>query len=251
MDRDNPDKQNCSDSVDELLAGLAPPNGWQPNADRAFTLFSARRAKQRNFMARLLAAEVSLRVWLWGAAVAAAACACLLAFPTSRDLVQRLWTGRSDARMVYVGQVYADLETLKDTQVAADFTLKDAQGHDVHLSDYKGKVVLINFWASWCPPCQQEIPWLVEFDQKYRGKGLVVIGIAMDEDGWMTLEPYLREKDVNYTVVTGDDATAEEYGMYSLPMTFLIDREGKISAVSSGIVNRDECEKEIQRLLGS
>ena len=251
MEKDNRDKNIQSDLVDELIEKLAPPNDWYPNTDQAFARFHARRGARENFVTRGLTLEVSLRAWLCGAAIAAAVCACLLAFPTSRDLVQRLWVGRASGRMVYVGQVYADLKTLKEKQAAADFTLKDAQGRDVHLSDYRGKVVLINFWATWCHGCQQEIPWLVEFDRKYRSKGLAVIGISMDEDGWTTLQPYLKEKNVNYTVVIGNEAAAGDYGMYGMPMTFLIDREGKVSAVSSGIVNREECEKEIQRLLAN
>ena len=238
------DSNNSQQWVEESIAKLQPQAGWQPDASRALAHFNVRRSAG-------LAPEVRLRAWPFGAAVAAAACACLLAFPTSRDLVQRLWLGHSDSRMVYVGQVYADLKTLKDKQAAADFTLKDSQGHNVRLSDYRGKVVLLNFWATWCHGCQQEIPWLVDFDRKYRSGGLIVIGISMDDGGWPALQPYLKAKSVNYPVVIGDKRTADAYGLVAMPMTLLIDREGKISAASAGLIDKAECEKEILRLLGA
>src|SRR6202166_3640039 len=89
-------------------------------------------------------------------------------------------------------------------QPAPDFTLKDSAGSPVKLSAYKGKVVLLDFWATWCTGCKVEIPWYVEFQQKYKSRGLASIGVAMDEEGWTLVRPYLAQHPISYPVVIGD-----------------------------------------------
>ncbi len=134
---------------------------------------------------------------------------------------------------------------------APDFTLKDADGKTVKLSDYKGKVVLLNFWATWCGPCKIEIPWFVEFEQNYRDKGFAVLGVSMDEDGWAAVKPYVTSHKVNYRMVIGDDLTAQKYGgVESLPTSFLIDREGRTAAVHIGLVSKKVYQDDIAQLLG-
>jgi peroxiredoxin len=133
---------------------------------------------------------------------------------------------------------------------APEFSLKDAEGKAVKLSDYKGKAVLLNFWATWCGPCKVEIPWFVEFEQKYKDKGFAVVGIAMDEEGWEVIKPYITEKKVNYRVLLGNDSMATLYGgVDSLPTTFLLDRNGKIANVHVGLVSKSEYENDIAALL--
>jgi cytochrome c biogenesis protein CcmG/thiol:disulfide interchange protein DsbE len=120
----------------------------------------------------------------------------------------------------------------------------------VKLSDYRGKVVLLNFWATWCGPCKMEIPWFVQFQQQYRSKGFEVLGVAMDDDGWTAVKPYIAEKKMNYRVVLGSDQVANVYGgIDSLPTTFVIDQQGKIEATHIGLINRSEYQKEIEGLL--
>jgi thiol-disulfide isomerase/thioredoxin len=87
---------------------------------------------------------------------------------------------------------------------APDFSLTDANGFRVKLSDDRGKVVLLNFWATWCGPCKIEIPWFIEFENIYKNRGFAVLGVSMDDDGWRAVKPFLREKAVNYRVVLGD-----------------------------------------------
>lgn len=142
--------------------------------------------------------------------------------------------------------------------IAPDFSLSDAQGKPVSLSGNRGKVVLLDFWATWCGGCKLEIPWYMEFDTKYKRQGLAVIGVSMDEDGWKAVKPFLaRTRDpetggntaMKYPVVIGNDTLAKEYNLTSMPMTLLIDREGKIALSHTGVVNKEEFEGHIRELL--
>jgi peroxiredoxin len=154
--------------------------------------------------------------------------------------------GCSPARPVKAASVKPD----KDRHTAPDFALKDADGKTVRLSDYRGKVVLLDFWATWCGPCKFEIPWFMEFERKHKDKGLVVLGVSMDDDGWDAVKPFVNELGINYRIVLGNDSTAENYGgVEALPTTFLIDREGKIAAVHVGLTSKSELEHGIEELL--
>src|SRR5271157_1362306 len=120
--------------------------------------------------------------------------------------------------------------------MAPNFSLKDLNGNKLDLADYKGKVVLLDFWATWCGPCRIEIPWFMEMERQNKDKGFEVLGVAMDDEGWEAVKPFLAELKVNYRVVIGNDETAREYGgVDALPTTFLIDREGKVAAIHIGL----------------
>ena len=137
-----------------------------------------------------------------------------------------------------------------DRAPAPDFTLPGANGAAVQLSRYQGKVVLLDFWATWCHGCKQEIPWFSEFEKTYHRQGLAVVGVSMDEDGWKAVKPFLAETRVPYRMLLGDDATAKRYGIGSLPDTFLIDRHGMVAAVyKEGLVDKDNVEANIQAIL--
>lgn len=140
----------------------------------------------------------------------------------------------------------------KDRKEAPEFALKDADGKAVRLADYRGKVVLLNFWATWCGPCKIEMPWFMEFERKYKDRGFAVIGISMDEEGWQVVKPFITDMAVNYRVLQGDDKTAQSYGgVDALPTTFLIDRDGKVAHTLVGLHGRDEFDHGIQELLES
>jgi len=134
---------------------------------------------------------------------------------------------------------------------APDFSLKDATGASVHLSGYKGHVVLLDFWATWCTGCKTEMPWFMEFQEKYASKGLRSIGVAMDDEGWTLVRPYLADHPINYPVVIGNLALLQKtFGLDpSLPITLLIDRSGRIAETHQGVVDKAAFEQDIQRLL--
>lgn len=134
--------------------------------------------------------------------------------------------------------------------LAPDFNLKDASGKDVKLADLKGKVVLVNFWATWCEGCQVEIPWFVEFQKAYASQGLVVVGVSLDDDGWKSVKPWIKEKKVNYAIVIGDEGLGKQYGLGDgMPLTALVDREGRIADVHQGIVEKTATQEKIRELL--
>jgi thiol-disulfide isomerase/thioredoxin len=121
---------------------------------------------------------------------------------------------------------------------------------------YKGKVVLVNFWATWCQPCKEEIPWLIEFNQKYGPKGLVILGVAMDDEGKKVVEPWVREQRFNvngqqepmdYKIMLGNDTIADKFGgLIGMPTSMLYSREGKKVKTIIGEINRDNLAKVIE-----
>ena len=143
----------------------------------------------------------------------------------------------------------AETVTPNNRKWASDFTLQDANGREIRLSDYTGRVVLLDFWATWCHGCQLEIPWYMEFQTRYSARGLSVIGVAMDDDGWQAVKPFLKMHRVNYSVVLGSGSLAKRYGLESMPLTLLIDRNGRIAESHAGMVDKDAFEADIRLLL--
>lgn len=144
------------------------------------------------------------------------------------------------------------LKPLEKRNKAPDFALKDSTGNPLKLSDLKGKVVMLNFWATWCGPCRTEIPWLIEFEQKYRDRGFAVVGVAMDDEGWEVVKPYMARTKINYRMILGEGLISQHYGgIDSIPQTFIIDREGRIGAVHEGLPRKKEYLDEIDQLLGA
>jgi len=142
------------------------------------------------------------------------------------------------------------LKPAASRKAAPEFELKDADGRSVKLSSYQGKVVVLNFWATWCGPCRVEIPWLIEFESQFKDKGFAVLGVAMDEEGWDLVKPYVQQKKVNYRILLGNDNVAAMYGgLENIPTTLVLDRDGKIAAMHIGLVSKSEYQNDIQQLL--
>lgn len=132
-----------------------------------------------------------------------------------------------------------------------DFTVNDMHGASVALSSFKGKVIVLDFWATWCPPCKAEIPGFVELQKEYGGKGLQVVGVSVDDPA-EKLPPFAAEFKMNYPVLVGlgRDDLQDAYGpMWGIPTTFVISRDGKICKKHSGLVGKDRYEKDIKALL--
>jgi thiol-disulfide isomerase/thioredoxin len=157
------------------------------------------------------------------------------------------------------GSQAAGLGTEKPLPNEPEVTFKDLQGKDVSLASLKGKVVLVNFWATWCEPCQVEIPWMINFQKKYADKGFTLLGVAMDEEGKSVVEPYVQKTQfdvaghpmtMNYPIVLGDDDLAAKFGgLLGLPTSYVITREGKIAKRYIGLASEGDLDKLIQSLL--
>jgi thiol-disulfide isomerase/thioredoxin len=118
--------------------------------------------------------------------------------------------------------------------VSTNVPMKQVNGEPLRLSDYQGKVVLLNFWASWCPPCREEIPRFAQWQKQYGGQGLQVIGIAMDDDP-VAAEEAMRSLGINYPVVVGSAEIAEHFGgIFGLPFNFVLGRNGEIVSRRAG-----------------
>lgn len=140
-----------------------------------------------------------------------------------------------------------------------DVTFKNLQDQDVPLAGLKGKVVVVNFWATWCEPCRVEIPWMIGFQQKYAEKGFTILGVAMDEEGKSVVAPYVQSTQfdvnghsmtMNYPIVLGNDDLASKFGgLIGFPTTVVISRDGKVQKRFIGLADEDELEKQIKALL--
>ncbi|HMF55183.1 MAG TPA: TlpA disulfide reductase family protein, partial [Pyrinomonadaceae bacterium] len=127
---------------------------------------------------------------------------------------------------------------------------RDLRGHRVRLSDYKGKVVLLNFWATWCPPCRAEMPDLIRWQEQYRASGLQVIGITYPPTNRAEVRRFIRSIRINYPVVLGAKATKALFDSgETLPVSIVIDREGNVREVIQGIVLPEEFEQKVKPLL--
>ena len=139
------------------------------------------------------------------------------------------------------------------TEKAADFTLPTVDGKNLKLSDYKGKVVVIDFWATWCGPCRRGIPDLVDLKKKYESKGLEVIGISVDQANTKAQVPsFVKNMGINYPIVYTNDQVPQLYGgIEYIPTSFVIGKNGNILASHQGLVSKQILESEIEKALAA
>jgi cytochrome c biogenesis protein CcmG/thiol:disulfide interchange protein DsbE len=146
------------------------------------------------------------------------------------------------------GSAYALIPA--DSRAAApDFTVTDLNGVTIVLSQFRGKVVLLDFWAVECGGCKVEIPWYVAFDRTYRDRGLVLIGIDMYGEAPDVVRTFMAKAHMDYRVGIGNDALGQRFHVGEMPLTLLVDRSGRIAVSHSGIVDKAQFEKDIQELL--
>ena len=141
----------------------------------------------------------------------------------------------------------------------ASLEIPSLDGASVSIDHYKGKVVLVNFWATWCAPCRTEIPWLIEFDQKYGPKGLVILGVAMDDEGNKVVQPWVQSQrfdvnghpePMNYQILLGNTKVADKFGgILGMPTSMLYSRDGKKIKTIVGLIDHDDLSKTLDSQL--
>jgi thiol-disulfide isomerase/thioredoxin len=133
---------------------------------------------------------------------------------------------------------------------APDFSLESLDGKMTRLSDFRGKAVLLNFWATWCGPCKIEMPWFVDFQKQYGAQGLQIVGVAMDDSSKEDIAKFAKDMGVNYPILIGKDSVGDQYGgVPALPESFLIARDGKIVDKIIGLEGKAEIEDAIKKAL--
>jgi len=230
---------NISRWVEDCMVSLNPDGEWQPDTAKALARLRSKRGVR------------SGRRLTWIALGAAAACIGFMMLPVSEVLAHRCLECSVAILQSFsaLRPVQSVVKPVDARKIAPDFDLLDASGKSVKLSDFRSKVVLLNFWSTWCGGCKVEIPEFIEFQNKYKDRGFEVIGVSTDEYGWKVVKPFMEEKGINYTVVLGDDKICKVYAVEALPLTLLIDREGRIAASHEGVLNKEAGEDEIKMLI--
>ena len=165
----------------------------------------------------------------------------------------------ADRKFPAAGRSQANSSANKSDASLPGTVMKDLNDRDVTLAQYKGQVVLVNFWATWCAPCKIEIPWMIEFQKKYSSRGFTILGVSMDEDGKKAINPFLekerfdvdgQKEAMNYPILLGNDSIADKFGsIMGLPTSMLFSRDGKKVKTIVGLVNHDDIAKAIEDLL--
>jgi peroxiredoxin len=226
--------------VRDQLDVLTAAQDWEPDAAAGLQQFrSARSSRMRQ-----------RRAWTWAAAGGIVLCAGALAFPGTRVLASRC-INACLAQTSILGAPPGNRALPAEGRTPAPlFTLPDAFGRPLRLSDLQGRVVLLNFWATWCEPCKVEMPWFIELQRQYDASGVTVVGVAMDDEGWQSVRPFVGAMGINYRTVAGNDELASQYGgVNALPTTFLIDRHGRIAAVYQGLQPKNTYESKLRSLI--
>lgn len=231
------DEASVARWTEERMARLTPDAEWDPDLARGLAQLRAGGESGRPRRRR----------WPWIAVGATAATLLLMPMPMARtfaercgEFLMRSLTGNGHTRAYAVaGQ----------RRVMPDFVLTDVSGQPVRLSDFRGKVVLLNFWTTSCRQCDGEIPWFMEFQQTYRDN-LVVLGVSLDKDGWASARPYVDALRINYRVMVGGDDVVRQYGrLRSIPTTLIIDKRGRIAVTHVGFCTKREYETDTKALL--
>jgi cytochrome c biogenesis protein CcmG/thiol:disulfide interchange protein DsbE len=244
MDRN--DDRELDRAIAERFSAFRVDDDWQPNVERSLA-----KLRQRQ---RAIAGKRRLLL-----VFAIASCLSVAAFPGTRAFAEQavyacvqqssklLAFLAGDANGPAPSSTYIQPEARK---TAADFMVRDASGKAIRLSDFRGKAVLLNFWATGSDPSKVEIPILRELQQAYGDRGLTVLGVSIEREGWNVVSPYMEKTKFNYPVMVADAEVAALYGgLKRVPTTLLIDATGRIAAVHVGVCSRGEYEGEIDAVL--
>ncbi|MBZ5577929.1 MAG: TlpA family protein disulfide reductase [Acidobacteriia bacterium] len=237
---------NVAEWVDHEMASLGHEE-WQPDLHRGLALLRAPSGTTG-----------SRRRWTWAAAAVLATCFSLMAMPGPRAFAERCVSacvsGTGWIRELLAGGASGPTPSnvyVKpgNRTMAPDFALEDASGQPVRLSQLRGNVVLVNFWATWCAPCRVEIPMLLGFEKTYRDRNFKILGIALDDGGWSLVRPYADARNISYPILLGNQGIADLFGLKAVPTTFVIDRQGRIAATHIGLCQKSEYEGDIKAVL--
>lgn len=252
MEQEHLTRNNQSDTgswVDDQLATLGPEDNWEPDIQRGLSLLDERRSEKLGVGRR----------WAWAGAMVAATFLLAMAIPLTRAFAQRCLSACM-SETSRVGQLLnlrvsgpitsGSLIEPQNRKPAPDFTLNDSTGAPVRLSDFRGRVVLLNFWATWCAPCIAEIPMLMELQRAHRDGRFAVLGAALDDDGWKAVKPYVESRKIDYRVVVADDGITDLFGgLQAVPTTLMIDKQGRVAVTHLGLLQKSECQNIVNLLL--
>jgi thiol-disulfide isomerase/thioredoxin len=231
--------------VDDRLSALAPPDDWPANAPSLLPRLHARRTRLRARRLRGLGLAVAAAIVFVAVPVTRAfGTRCLEACVSVTTRVTQFFRADEPGATApkVVGAAIGDL--------APDELGTDAAGGPHSLP--RGRVVVINFWATWCGPCRAEIPLLNDLQARYGARGLDVVGVSFDEDGWPVVRPFLAQTPVRYTILMGNDHIAAPFGgADALPVTFIVTRDGVIASKSAGAIKDGMYDGLIERLLAA
>ncbi len=139
--------------------------------------------------------------------------------------------------------------TENEFKEAPDFTLETMEGNAFTISDYKEKVVVLNFWATWCAPCRKEIPDFMELHDEMKDDGVIFAGVSLDEEGWEKVRPYANDMEINYPIMVDNGSVAQQYGpIRSIPTTFILNKKGEVEYVAPGMLTKEKLQPILQKL---
>jgi peroxiredoxin len=218
--------------VDDRLAALSPDPGWQPMASAHLASIDGRRLAHRNRRLRWAGAAMAATIVVTSVPITRAfAARCIEACVNVTTGVSQLWradepeAGAPKAVGLSVGDIVPDLAGI------------DRAGRRLRISSLRGRMVVLNFWATWCGPCKAEVPLLNDLQSRFRARGLEVIGVSIDEAGWPAVNEFAAEQNMGYAVTLADDETIRAFGgVTELPMTLIIDRDGRIIVKRVGVL---------------
>jgi cytochrome c biogenesis protein CcmG/thiol:disulfide interchange protein DsbE len=153
-------------------------------------------------------------------------------------------------RTLSIKKNQVDTESVESVSEAPDFTLPALDGKPFRFSNQRGKVIILDFWATWCPPCRAELPHFKSLYEQYNQKGLQIVGVALDDGGAEVVRPFVEDNDIKYPILIGNQEVVEDYGgIRGIPTTFVVDRKGHIIKKFVGYQDKEVFESAIKELL--